>query len=648
MIKSLSFNVFSHKNNYLFNYVDTNNIIGVKQDIFRGENIHILNEENQNLIHIAAKKGYLSLVKLLIQCELNYNQIDKHGDTPLTLAIKNGKNEVMDYLLSLSSSSTLLPIHNAIITGNLNLFKLLYDNIEIVDKEMNTPLHCAVKEDQLEIVKFLIEEKSVNINRKNVWNITPLEQAVISNKRRIADYLRDHGAFYRIHLDSEQIIIGERRLFFEKIAIIIDILTVYFPSYQLIQLFNTTYTSTHLLCCSIHTVSDEEISNDLYKATSTLIFDHDYHMFKNEYNVFNTCKSIKQSNFFLSVYCRNYNCNSLATIPFMYKNKSLGSFVVWNKTDVENIALTYNFKNLIEYVIDLDYNNVLSISGKIFLKCIKHQSVMKYLYTLLNEVYKRDSYHFYMPNNEIVSLLWKLENDWLQLSSNDLFNNLVMAVVYQLEMNIPVKPSISIINLNSPLVKKLRKIKDYPSLIESVVFVELRKFAKEISKISLIQDTLNVLPMKKITQSELYDIIGNHSYNHHIINNLNTMIKETDFFSTSGILELAKILIHKSTFRESNVVGVVQGNQYCLFIHHLELEKAMNFVLTQCLELNANPIKQIYFYFSAMVEYIHPFTDGNGRVFRVIMNLMLRKIGINKTITKKILPFKEFEEIVSR
>ena len=154
--------------------------------------------------------------------------------------------------------------------------------------------------------------------------------------------------------------------------------------------------------------------------------------------------------------------------------------------------------------------------------------------------------------------------------------------------------------------------------------------------------------MKKITQSELYDIIGNHSYNHHIINNLNTMIKETDFFSTSGILELAKILINKSTFRESNVVGVVQGNQYCLFIHYLELEKAMNFVLTQCLELSANPIKQIYFYFSAMVEYIHPFTDGNGRVFRVIMNLMLRKIGISKIITKKILPFKEFEEIVSR
>lgn len=50
-------------------------------------------------------------------------------------------------------------------------------NLSQGDYDKRTPLHVAVTRDNLELVKFLVEECKVNINSVDRWGSTPLSDA---------------------------------------------------------------------------------------------------------------------------------------------------------------------------------------------------------------------------------------------------------------------------------------------------------------------------------------------------------------------------------------------------------------------------------------------------------------------------------------
>ena len=88
-------------------------------------------------------------------------------------------------------------LHYAAANGNLEQVKshvLRGADVSAMDERLaGTPLHLAAYYGRPDVVQFLIS-KGANVNARNKWNRTPLDEAVDRNHSEIAELLHTHGA----------------------------------------------------------------------------------------------------------------------------------------------------------------------------------------------------------------------------------------------------------------------------------------------------------------------------------------------------------------------------------------------------------------------------------------------------------------------
>ena len=670
MKRTLSLNLDDRlidKSTILFEYAKNGNLVALKRYAIQGYNLNVYNKLEQSLVHIASIFGHLSIIKFLVHLSIDYNSKDKNGATPLNLAIYKKHYEITDYLHNLIQenlkqddlSNYKSPIHLAAEIGdNVSIrYYLKTIDINIEDKFKNTPLHYAVINNQLDTVLFLIEYKA-DVNKKNIWNITPLEEAIFSKNDKIANILRKNNAFYIISSDSEQIILGDRTKYFENINLILSNLKLLFNDTILIQLFNTTNNNENLYCCSLN-YSSSSIGQDLYKQTSRFIFEKNFKLFEkaNISGFWSPSKNSNQNEFIFSPYCSLYGIETCYIIKFEFNNKLLGYFIIW--MEKECIYLTTNLMKqipkLFNGILNDNYSDVLSLSSSIFIENLKRDQFQLYLNKLFENIKKKDSYHFWKPNMILIDLIQNLENEWTKLKDNETFQEIINLIIYQYNMNIPYHSSREIFNKNAKLIQNLldkKIIKEYKidfNIQDSYLYKDLEIYDTKINNVLLrtMSETINNSML--FTKMDLFDIIGKHAYNYNLINYLNNIINiNFDFCEPENLKILSEQISGNNEFRINNVIGIASGKSYCLFLPHQEINKGISLV-QDIYEQNANkPIKQIYYYYSAMVEYVHPFSDGNGRLFRIIANIMLRQIGIKKIINseQKVLSFNEFCKLI--
>ncbi len=93
----------------------------------------------------------------------------------------NNNNDKIDPTLNIYNNkihTSLIEICNACKNGDLEHIKILYqrgEDFNISDYDKRTPLHIAVCENKIEIVKYLVNVIKVKTNVKDRWNNTPLE-----------------------------------------------------------------------------------------------------------------------------------------------------------------------------------------------------------------------------------------------------------------------------------------------------------------------------------------------------------------------------------------------------------------------------------------------------------------------------------------
>ncbi|KAJ3563667.1 hypothetical protein NPX13_g8118 [Xylaria arbuscula] len=113
-------------------------------------------------LHLACERNMLDVIKYL-------------GDTPLLCAIDSdyAKTEVITYLCAHGADPT-LPIA----------------------KFNNTVLHLAASRNLLDITKYLVQNKGMDLNSKDTWGNTPLLSAIYSTcaEKEVISYLYVHGA----------------------------------------------------------------------------------------------------------------------------------------------------------------------------------------------------------------------------------------------------------------------------------------------------------------------------------------------------------------------------------------------------------------------------------------------------------------------
>jgi ankyrin repeat protein len=163
---------------YQVNAKNANGVTPLHIAAFRG-NLEVLNvllkanadpnavdDEGSTPLHQAVASGHIDCVKALIQAGANINAKDNTLSTPLNVAAYHKFDDIAALLLesgadpNIPNDREFTPLHHSCAYGYIQLTKLLLQksaNIQAVTKEMSTPLHQAAFNGHYDIIKLLLE-----------------------------------------------------------------------------------------------------------------------------------------------------------------------------------------------------------------------------------------------------------------------------------------------------------------------------------------------------------------------------------------------------------------------------------------------------------------------------------------------------------
>ncbi len=170
-------------NTALHRAVEHNHLDVVKIFVNNGANYIIENCDQEMALLIAAKKGFLPILKFLAEQE----QQDYDGSSALHILAKQNNSAAIEYLVqnvgfdvNKVNSKRQTALHCAAQNGRVeNVIRLIKLNADLDKGDFygNTPLHCAVEGGKKEVVHLLVQN-GANIELKNFEGKTAKELAL--------------------------------------------------------------------------------------------------------------------------------------------------------------------------------------------------------------------------------------------------------------------------------------------------------------------------------------------------------------------------------------------------------------------------------------------------------------------------------------
>lgn len=154
--------------------------------ITEGANVNALTDKRQNALHLAAARGQIETVQVLMSKIIDINARGTCGETALMLAVLNNHKNVVDFLLS----------NNALMSTPLTGSNDYHKKFNVVAGD--TPLHAAIKLGHKEIVQSLLM-KGVNVEDRTHQGHNALRLAAESGQVEIVQLLLDHRVDINAH-----------------------------------------------------------------------------------------------------------------------------------------------------------------------------------------------------------------------------------------------------------------------------------------------------------------------------------------------------------------------------------------------------------------------------------------------------------------
>jgi ankyrin repeat protein len=165
--------------------VEKNNLKMLKQLRKCIKNIHFRDYTKKNPLHIAAINGSYEIAKFLIKCKININEMDDKKFTPLNYACINKHRDVA--LLIKENGGIMHQLDdigilfcNYASSGDLEALKIFYEcgaNLMACDYDKRTAAHIASAENNVEMMRFLVEQTKCNVMVEDRWGNTPYSGA---------------------------------------------------------------------------------------------------------------------------------------------------------------------------------------------------------------------------------------------------------------------------------------------------------------------------------------------------------------------------------------------------------------------------------------------------------------------------------------
>jgi ankyrin repeat protein len=175
-----------------------------------------VNDYDHSLMHLAAEKGYMPLLKLLHQAKANIDIKDNVGWTPMMRASHSGHLSCVQFLVEQGAkiehrddSSNHSSLRIAVTYGHAEVVSYLLDagaNVDVVDWKGRTPLAeiSSSKTFQSATVMRLLLDHGANIDAKNYYGRTALIYATYAENTDAVKLLLENGANTMIRDNENQ------------------------------------------------------------------------------------------------------------------------------------------------------------------------------------------------------------------------------------------------------------------------------------------------------------------------------------------------------------------------------------------------------------------------------------------------------------
>ncbi|KAM6897537.1 ankyrin repeat and SOCS box protein 3 [Xenentodon cancila] len=164
--------------------------------------VNSLTHEGESACYLAARRGHLAVVRLLLKAHADINQLTNDLSCPLYAAVDNGHQDVVKVLVSKGAevngthtASCWTCLHQAVYKGHGGIVRILVSvcNLEARDDHDISPLFVAAQYGQEECLEVLITA-GAGVNSQAADLATPLLIASQEGHRACVDLLLEHGA----------------------------------------------------------------------------------------------------------------------------------------------------------------------------------------------------------------------------------------------------------------------------------------------------------------------------------------------------------------------------------------------------------------------------------------------------------------------